>query len=50
MRELSASFGLAMFTGVLCIYIVAGVLFKDFMQPAPSVGVDPVIPAVPVCS
>ncbi len=34
MRELSASFGLAMFTGVLCIYIVLVLLFKDFMQPA----------------
>ncbi len=34
MRELFASFGLAMFTGVLCIYIVLVLLFKDFMQPA----------------
>ncbi|HEU0187516.1 MAG TPA: efflux RND transporter permease subunit [Gallionellaceae bacterium] len=33
MRELFASFGLAMFTGVLCIFIVLVLLFKDFMQP-----------------
>lgn len=33
MMELFASFGLAMFTGVLCIYIVLVLLFKDFMQP-----------------
>jgi hydrophobe/amphiphile efflux-1 (HAE1) family protein len=31
--ELFASFGLAMLTGVLCIYIVLVLLFKDFMQP-----------------
>jgi multidrug efflux pump subunit AcrB len=34
MQELFASFGLAMFTGVMCIYIVLVLLFKDFMQPA----------------
>jgi multidrug efflux pump subunit AcrB len=34
MKELFASFGLAMFTGVMCIYIVLVLLFKDFMQPA----------------
>ena len=34
MKELFASFGLAMFTGVLCIYIVLVLLFRDFMQPA----------------
>ncbi len=33
MNELFASFGLAMFTGVMCIYIVLVLLFKDFMQP-----------------
>jgi multidrug efflux pump subunit AcrB len=33
MKELFASFGLAMFTGVLCIYIVLVLLFKDFLQP-----------------
>ncbi len=33
MKELFASFGLAMFTGILCIYIVLVLLFKDFMQP-----------------
>ena len=31
--ELFASFGLAMLTGVLCIYIVLVLLFKDFVQP-----------------
>ena len=34
MGELFASFGVAMLTGVLCIYIVLVLLFKDFMQPA----------------
>jgi multidrug efflux pump subunit AcrB len=33
MQELFASFGLAMFTGVLCIYFVLVLLFKDFIQP-----------------
>jgi multidrug efflux pump subunit AcrB len=33
MGELFASFGLAMLTGVLCIYIVLVLLFKDFMHP-----------------
>jgi multidrug efflux pump subunit AcrB len=33
MSELFASFGLAMLTGVLCIYIVLVLLFKDFVQP-----------------
>jgi multidrug efflux pump subunit AcrB len=33
MAELFASFGLAMATGVLCIYIVLVLLFKDFVQP-----------------
>ena len=33
MAELFASFGLAMFTGVLCIYIVLVLLFHDFVQP-----------------
>ncbi|MGE5386218.1 MAG: efflux RND transporter permease subunit, partial [Betaproteobacteria bacterium] len=33
MKELFASFGLAMATGVLCIYIVLVLLFKDFVQP-----------------
>ena len=33
MNELFASFGLAMLTGVLCIYIVLVLLFKDFIQP-----------------
>jgi len=34
MAELFASFGLAMLTGVLCIYVVLVLLFKDFVQPA----------------
>jgi multidrug efflux pump subunit AcrB len=33
MQELFQSFGLAMLTGVLCIYIVLVLLFKDFVQP-----------------
>ena len=33
MAELFASFGLAMLTGVLCIYIILILLFKDFLQP-----------------
>lgn len=33
MQELFASFGLAMLTGVLCIYVVLVLLFKDFLQP-----------------
>jgi multidrug efflux pump subunit AcrB len=34
MGELFASFGIAMLTGVLCIYVVLVLLFKDFVQPA----------------
>ena len=34
MAELFESFGLAMATGVLCIYVVLVLLFKDFVQPA----------------
>jgi len=34
MNELFASFGLAMLTGVMCIYIVLVLLFRDFVQPA----------------
>ncbi|MEY4978510.1 MAG: hypothetical protein RLZZ352_780 [Pseudomonadota bacterium] len=33
MGELFTSFGLAMLTGVLCIYIVLVLLFKDFLHP-----------------
>jgi multidrug efflux pump subunit AcrB len=33
MGELFASFGLAMLIGVLCIFIVLVLLFKDFLQP-----------------
>jgi multidrug efflux pump subunit AcrB len=32
--EMAAGFGLAMLTGVLCIYIVLVLLFKDFLHPA----------------
>ena len=38
MSELFASFGLAMLTGVLCIYIVLVLLFKDFVQPVTILG------------
>jgi multidrug efflux pump subunit AcrB len=38
MGELFASFGLAMLTGVLCIYIVLVLLFKSFMQPVTILG------------
>lgn len=33
MAELFASFSLAMLTGVVCIYFVLVLLFKDFLQP-----------------
>ena len=33
MGELFANFGLAMLTGLLCIFIVLILLFKDFIQP-----------------
>ena len=33
MGELFASFGMAMLTGVVCIYIVLVLLFKDVLQP-----------------
>jgi len=38
MGELFSSFGLAMLTGVLCIYIVLVLLFKDFVQPVTILG------------
>jgi multidrug efflux pump subunit AcrB len=38
MGELFESFALAMLTGVLCIYIVLVLLFKDFVQPATILG------------
>ena len=38
MGELFASFGLAILTGVLCIYIVLVLLFKDFVQPVTILG------------
>lgn len=34
MKVLATSFGMAMLTGVLCIYMVLVLLFKDFVQPA----------------
>ncbi|MGQ9831153.1 MAG: efflux RND transporter permease subunit [Thermochromatium sp.] len=34
MGELFASFGVAMLTGVFCIYAVLVLLFRDFVQPA----------------
>jgi multidrug efflux pump subunit AcrB len=33
MNELFASFGVAMLTGVMCIYVVLVLLFRDFVQP-----------------
>lgn len=33
MAELFASFGIAMLTGVLCIFVVLVLLFKEFLQP-----------------
>jgi multidrug efflux pump subunit AcrB len=33
MAELATGFGLAMLTGVLCIYVVLVLLFHDFVQP-----------------
>jgi multidrug efflux pump subunit AcrB len=38
MAELFESFGLAMLTGVLCIYVVLVLLFKDFVQPVTILG------------
>ncbi len=38
MAELFESFGLAMLTGVVCIYIVLVLLFKDFVQPVTILG------------
>ena len=35
MQELFSSFGLAMLTGVLCIYVVLVLLFKDFYNRSP---------------
>lgn len=33
MAELATGFGMAMLTGLLCIYVVLVLLFKDFLQP-----------------
>ena len=43
MGELFASFGLAMLTGVLCIYIVLVLLFKDFVQPVTILAALPAV-------
>jgi multidrug efflux pump subunit AcrB len=37
-RTVRQGFGLAMLTGVLCIYIVLVLLFKDFVQPVTILG------------
>jgi multidrug efflux pump subunit AcrB len=41
MASLFASFGIAMLIGVLCIYGVLVLLFKDFMQPVTILGALP---------
>jgi multidrug efflux pump subunit AcrB len=33
MKDMFESFGLAMVTGILCVYMVLVLLFKDFLQP-----------------
>lgn len=33
MQELFGSFGMAMLTGVLCVYVVLVLLFREFLQP-----------------
>lgn len=33
MKEMFGSFGLAMVTGIVCVFMVLVLLFKDFMQP-----------------
>lgn len=33
MKEMMGAFGLAMVTGILCVFFVLVLLFKDFMQP-----------------
>jgi len=38
MQELAQGFGIAMLTGVLCIYVVLVLLFKDFVQPLTILG------------
>lgn len=41
MQELFGSFGLAMVTGILCIFVVLVLLFKDFLQPISILAVLP---------
>ena len=48
MGELFASFGLAMLTGVLCIYIVLVLLFKDFLHPVTILAALPLSLVVPL--
>ncbi len=38
MAELFGSFGLAMLTGVMCIYVVLVLLFHSFVQPVTILG------------
>jgi len=33
MKQMFASFGLAMITGIVCVFMVLVLLFKDFLQP-----------------
>lgn len=33
MKEMMGAFGLAMITGIMCVFMVLVLLFKDFMQP-----------------
>lgn len=33
MREMFGAFGMAMITGIVCVFLVLVLLFKDFMQP-----------------
>jgi multidrug efflux pump subunit AcrB len=41
MAELFESFGVAMVTGILCIYMILVLLFKDFLQPATIIAALP---------
>ncbi|MDB5781176.1 efflux RND transporter permease subunit [Caballeronia mineralivorans] len=43
MAELSSGFALAMFTGILCVYLLLVVLFRDFFQPIT------ILSALPLC-
>jgi len=41
MNEMLGSFGLAMFIGILCVYVVLVLLFHDFLQPCTILGALP---------